>query len=131
MSICARLVHPQGPKSGKKGKINYGIITLTFLCDSVPIPISDISRVFLSRLIHYSKPQWCQHVWFWEKESEFVPPNILKLYFLALSVLRFICKRFSKLLKFTLQNILKKLKNLNGYKILRAAKQSELKICSK
>ena len=35
---------------------------------------------------------------------KFVPPDALKMHSLALSVLRFLCKTFSKLLKFTLSN---------------------------
>ena len=60
---------------------------------------------------------------------------------LALLVLRFLCKTFSKLLKFTLRNtlprgqFLKKLfiqmENLNDYKLVRVTKLRQLKRCSK
>ena len=39
-----------------------------------------------------------------EKFSKFVPPDVLKMHSPAVSVLKFLCKTFSKLLKFTLQN---------------------------
>ena len=67
--------------------------------------------------------------------SKFVPPDALKMH--SLFVLQFPCKTVSKLLKFTLQNtllcgwLLKKSiylnKNLYGYKLIRAVKQSQLK----
>ena len=71
----------------------------------------------------------------------FVPPDVKKMHLLALSVLRFLCKTFSKLLKFTLWNsflcrwLLKnsniQIKNLCGSKHVRAAKGSELMRCMK
>ena len=68
--------------------------------------------------------------------SKFVPPDALKMH--SLFVLQFSCKTVSKLLKFTLQHtllcgwLLKKSiylsnKNLYGYKLIRAVKQSDLK----
>ena len=70
-----------------------------------------------------------------------VPPDTLKMDSLALSVLRFLCKTFSKLLKPTLRKtsfrewFLKssyiQIKNLYGYKLVRTAKWSELKRYSK
>ena len=42
----------------------------------------------------------------WKKNSKFVPPDALKMHSLALSVLRFPCKLFCKLLKVTLWNTL-------------------------
>ena len=66
-----------------------------------------------------------------KKCQKFVPPNALKMHYLALFVLRFLCKIFSKLLKFALRNTLRglffknsyiQIKNLYGYKLLRAAK---------
>ena len=70
-----------------------------------------------------------------------MPPDPLKMPSLTMSVLRFLCKTFSKLLKFTLWNTLLCgwfLKNsyiqinfFYGYKLVRAAKRSELKRCSK
>ena len=60
---------------------------------------------------------------------------------LALFIFRFHCKTFSKLLNLTLRKILFRgcilkdsyiqIKNLYGYKLLRAANRSELKRCSK
>ena len=75
------------------------------------------------------------------KFSKFVPSYTLNLHFLALSVLRFLFKTFSKLLRLTLwktlfrwwflKNSYLQIKNLYGYKLVRAAKQSELKRCNK
>ena len=78
---------------------------------------------------------WCQA----GKFSKFVPPDTLKIHSLALSVLRFLCKAFSKLLKLTLQKTLDdfiknshiQIKNSYGYKLVKAVKQSELKRCSR
>ena len=39
-----------------------------------------------------------------EKSSKFVPPDVLKMHSPTVSVLKFLCKTFSKLLKFTSQN---------------------------
>ena len=41
-----------------------------------------------------------------KKNSKFLPPNALKMHSPTLSGLRFFCKTFSKLLRFTLQNTL-------------------------
>ena len=78
------------------------------------------------------------HSWCWVGIfSKFVPPNALKM---VLSVLKFLCKLFSKLLKFTLRNTCPRgwylknswihKQNLYGYKLVRAVKQSELRRCS-
>ena len=40
------------------------------------------------------------------KFSEFVPADALKMHYPAMSVLVFLCKTFSKLLKFSLENTL-------------------------
>lgn len=59
---------------------------------------SDISRVFLGRLIHILNPQRCHHGWCWVvKFSKFEPPDALKIHSVALYVLRFHLT-FSKLL---------------------------------
>ena len=72
--------------------------------------------------------------------SKFVPPVALKMHSLTLPVLRFLCKTFSKLLKFTLRDTLKKFKKIHIFKkkkkiyvhkLVRASKQSGLKRCSK
>ena len=66
--------------------------------------ISVVSRTFLGRLVHTLNPQRRHHSWHQaQKFSKFVPPNILKMQSLALSVLRFLYKTFSKLLKLTLK----------------------------
>ena len=68
---------------------------------------SDVSIVFLGRLVHISKPRRRHHGWRKaEKFSKCVPPDTLKMHSLALSVLRFLCKTFSKLLKVTLRKAL-------------------------
>ena len=51
----------------------------------------------LGKMAHPSNPNP-------EKCSKFVPPDALKILFLVLPVFCFLCKKFSKLLKFTLQN---------------------------
>ena len=71
----------------------------------------------LNQKEHYNGCHWVV------KFSKFVPPNALKMHSLALSVNRFFCKIFSKLLKFTLQNpVLCKIlcihiKKLHGYEL--------------
>ena len=61
---------------------------------------SDIFRVFLSRVIHTSNSQSCYHGWCqMSKFSKFVLPDTLKMYSLALYVLRFLCEKLCKLLK--------------------------------
>ena len=98
--------------------------------------------VFLGRLVHTSSPWRHHHGWSQAGTfSKFVPPNALKIHFLALSVLKFLCKTFPKLLKFTLWNTLPlgwllknsyiHKQNLYRYKLARAAKQSEMKKCCK
>ena len=64
-------------------------------------------------------------------------PDTLNMHFLAMSVLRFLCKTLSKLLKLTLlktlfhgwffKNSYIQVKKLYSSKFMRAAKQSELK----
>ena len=72
-----------------------------------PITSIDVSRVFLSRPVHTSNPRRQYHGWRQTgKFSKFVPPNALKMHSLALSVLRFLCKPFSKLLKLALRKAL-------------------------
>ena len=96
--------------------------------------ISDVSRVFLGRLVDTSNPGRCHcHVWCRaEKFSKFVSPDTLKMDSLATSLLRFLRKTLFKLLKLSLQKtlswmIFKKsyihIPNLSGYKLVRAAKQ--------
>ena len=68
---------------------------------------SDVSRDFLGITVHTSNPERCHHGWRQAEEFlNFVPPDTPKMHSLALSVLRFLCKTFSKLLKFTLQKTL-------------------------
>ena len=44
--------------------------------------------------------------WYWVKKfSKFVPPDTLKIHSLTLSVLRFLCKTFSKLRKLALRTL--------------------------
>ena len=95
---------------------------------------------FLGRPVYRPNSRKRNHGWRWkEKFSKFVPPDALKMHSLVLSVLRFPCKTFSKLPKFTLRNTLLRewfLKNsyiqkkLYGYKLERATKRSEQKRCS-
>ena len=67
----------------------------------------------------------------WRKFSKFVPPDTLNMLSVALSVLRFLCKTFPKLLKLSLQKTLSggflkisyiQKKKFNGYKVVRAVK---------
>ena len=99
---------------------------------------SDISRVFLGRMEHTLNPWRCNHGWHLaEKCSKFVPPDTLKIHSLPLSVLRFLCKTFSILLKLSLwktlfcrwffKNSYIQIKNLYDYNLVRAANQSQLK----
>ena len=82
---------------------------------------------------HKGATSWCWAA----KFSKFVPPDALKIHSPAQPVLRFLCKTFSKLLKFALQNtplpgwFFKtwcihgiQIKNLCGYKLVKAEKQS-------
>ena len=68
--------------------------------------VSEVSRVFLGRLEHTLNPWQLHHVLHQAEKFKFVTPNALKMHSLALSVLRFLCKTFSKLIKFTLRNTL-------------------------
>ena len=100
---------------------------------------SDISRVFLGRLLYTWNPRRCHHSW--HRAGKFSKFVFQKMNSLDLSVLIFLWKTFSRLLIFTLRNTLLcrqysknsyvQIKNLYGYKLVRAAKQSELKRCSK
>ena len=74
------------------------------------------------------------------KFSKFVPPDGLKMHSLALPVVRFLRKTFSRLLKFTLRNTALKgwffknsyiqIKNLYGYKLARTEEKEEnVNIC--
>ena len=70
---------------------------------------SDVSRAFLGIPVYKSNRRRCHHVWCQlGKFSKFVPLDALKMHSLApslaLYVLRFLCKTFSKLGKFTLRN---------------------------
>ena len=75
---------------------------------------------FSGRSVHISNPR--RHYHDWRRGgtfSKFLPLNALKMYYLALSVLRFFCKTFCKLLKFIFQNTLPRgwfLKNLYIHK---------------
>ena len=63
------------------------------------------SEFFLDRPVHISNPRSCHHGWQRAvKVSKFVPPDALNMHYVALSVFRFLCKTFFKLLTFTLQN---------------------------
>ena len=97
---------------------------------------------FLGRPVHMSKLRRRRHgLHRTENFSKFVPPDALKVHSRALSVLRFLCKIFSKLLQFTLQNTLRgrcflknsyiQIKNLCDYKLVWTAMRSQLKRCSK
>ena len=59
----------------------------------------DTSRVSLGRPVHRSNPQL-------QKYLKFAPPDSPKMHSLVLPVFSFLCKIFSKLLKFTLQDTL-------------------------
>ena len=68
---------------------------------------SDVFRVYSSRPVHTSNSGRRQDGWRRAgKFSKFVPPEALNMHSLAISVLRCLRKTFSKLLKFTLRNIL-------------------------
>ena len=68
---------------------------------------SDVSRVFLVRPVGTSNPRRWYHGWCEvSKFSKFVSPGTLKMLSLALSVLRFLCQKFCKLVKFSLRNTL-------------------------
>ena len=77
----------------------FEVILLNDIKDVHMSPLGTISdRVFLGR---------CEHVWRRvEKFSKFVPSDTLKMHSLALSVLRFLCKTFSKLSKLLLRKTL-------------------------
>ena len=91
---------------------------------------SDISRVFLGRPIHTLNPWRHHHGWCWA--------GIL---FQHCASKCFLCKTFSKLCKFRLQNALPcgwflknsyiHKQNLYVYKLVRAPKWSELQRCNK
>ena len=93
------------------------------------------------RTAHKSNSERCHHSWHQAgKFLKFVPPDALKMHSQALCVFRFLCKAFPKLLKFTKCNTLCggffknsyiQIKNLHDYKLVRAVKRSELKICCK
>ena len=66
-----------------------------------------VHRVVLGRPVHTLNTGRHHHGWHRaDKFSKFVPPDTLKKHSLAHSVLRILCKRFSKLLKLTLQKTL-------------------------
>ena len=75
---------------------------------------------FGGRPVHTSNPQKTEP-WLALNRYIFkiVPQNALKMHSLALPVLRFLCKTFFKLLKFTLQNTIP---SLYGYKLKKDAK---------
>ena len=75
---------------------------------------SDVSRVFSGSPVHTSNQQRCHHGWSQaEKFSKFVLSGTLKI------------------LKWFLKNSYVHMKNLYGYKLVRAVKRSELKRCNK
>ena len=87
---------------------------------------SDVSRSFLGRPVHKSNLRRFTPL-------RFVPLDTLKVYSLALSVLRCLFKTFSELLKLKqfpktllcgryLKDSSIKMKNLYGYKLVRAAR---------
>ena len=67
--------------------------------------VIDVFRVFLGIPVHTSNPRRHHHGWP-EKFLKFVPPDILRKHFLALSVTRFFYKAFSKLLELSLRKTL-------------------------
>ena len=68
---------------------------------------SDVFRVVLGRPGHTLNSLRCHHGQNQaDKFSKFMPPDTLKMHFLALSVLSFPCKIFSKLPKLLLQKTL-------------------------
>ena len=73
--------------------------------------ISEVSRVFLSRPLHTSNPRRWHHGWRRPKKfSKFVPPETVKIRSLDLSILRFPCKTYFKLLKLSLRKKVNTLK---------------------
>ena len=100
-----------------------------------------IQSFFLGRPVHTLNPRRRHRLAQSEKVPKFVPPDIQNVHSLALSVLRILCKTFSKLLNLALWKTLfhgRFLKNSHiqikffyGYKLVRAAKQPDLKRCSK
>ena len=103
--------------------------------------LSLISSTWTLVLVFFPDCYICQIHKGTTKNFQNLSPDALKIHSLALCVIRFPCKRFSKLHIFTLQNILlcrwffKKLciwvKRFYGYKLVRAAKWSKMKRCSK
>ena len=73
--------------------ISYYLNLLTYYISS------DVSRVFLGRPVTSSSPSspFCRHGW--RKLLNLVAPDALKMHSLAMPVLRFLCKTFSKLRK--------------------------------
>ena len=97
---------------------------------------------FLGRQVHTLNP--CRHHHDWSsagKFSKFVPPDALNVHYLVLSVLRFFVKPFPNYLSlhwkivFFRDDLLKdsyiQMKICYGYKLVRAAKISELKKSTK
>ena len=84
-------------------------------------------ELFFGRPLHTLNPRSSHHGWRRpDKFSKFLPSDALKMHCLSLSILRFPCKTFSKLPKFTLRNIwfLKnsyiQINDFQGIKLVRA-----------
>ena len=65
-----------------------------------------IQSFFLGRPVHTLNPRRRHRLAQSEKVPKFVPPDILNVHSLALSVLRILCKTFSKLLNLALRKTL-------------------------
>ena len=75
------------------------MLTYVLLCKVKMEPFSDVSRVFLGRLVtSWSSPSPFRHH-VWRKFLNLVPLDVLKMHSLAVPVVRFLCKTFSKLRK--------------------------------
>ena len=115
--------------------IIFGIILYFVNCQISQLlsRMSDVSRVFLGRPVHIWNAQRHHHGCCRAYTLSKLSPNALKMHSKALSALRFLCKTFSKLLKFVLRSILSlgwflrnshiQKQNLYGYKHMRGAKQ--------
>ena len=87
----------------KPTKINHPDLYL----NNIKIKTVTYPEFFGGQTVHTSNPRPRHHGWrYVVKFSKCVSPDALNMHYPALSVLRFLCKTFSKLLKFTLQNTL-------------------------
>ena len=102
---------------------------------------SDVFRVFLGRPVQTLNPQWRCHGWSQaNKFLKFVLPDTLEMHSQTLPFLDFFVKHFlnyqslhyeKHFRKWFFNNSDNQIRNLYSYKIMRAAKWSELKRCSK